>query len=341
VNGRDDRFVELKGILGQYFVRRGQLEQLVSDRLSHNLSDIDAPNDTLRDTIHKVVFWADNQGILCKLVVAAIEERSGRDELQTWCRRRCPRDDCQDAIGTGRPDTPSDRLTVAQQVLEGPVFFDLDDLRKKVWATLSLEPSRVVAFGVAYEDDMFINSLAKWFDISRCLARAQIKDAVNLDPICPTAEPDRVVSMYRTQLDRGDVLLPVRLGGATAATAQQFLTRVRDGYADLARNRLVLLFTAGTEESFPSEIFVLPAPRFTVEEIAAWAGQLIQYVLRKADQRREFGESMLAWAPRAITNDIVETARLNDSLDVRLVYTKMTTVLMQISEDSLAYLAGL
>src|SRR5262249_7388564 len=159
-------------------------------------------NDTLLDTIDKIVDSADSQNMVCDLVVAAIGARPRRSELPIWCRHRCPRELCPSAAGNGRPGTLADPLTVAQQVLEGPVFFDLDGLRKKVWATVSLEPSRVVAFGVAYEDDTFVDSLKKWFDISRCLARAQIKSAISLDSTFPTAKPDRVVSMYRTLLDR-------------------------------------------------------------------------------------------------------------------------------------------
>src|SRR5262249_3326791 len=159
VNGRDDRFVELKKILRQYFISRNQLKQLLSGDLGLNLEDISPLNDTLLDTIDKIVDSVDSQNMVCDLVVAAIRARPRRSELPIWCRHRCPRELCPSAAGNGRPGTLADPLTIAQQVLEGPVFFDLDGLRKKVWATLSLEPSRVAAFGVAYEDDTVVDSL--------------------------------------------------------------------------------------------------------------------------------------------------------------------------------------
>lgn len=324
----------LRGYLKQYFPRRDDLESFLFEHLDWDLEDIVTPNDTLPKVIKKVVSSADGEGALCSLVIAARKARPRRNELTVWCKTKCPRDHCR-----GTADDPSlnlSSLTVERQVLEGPVFFDLDELRTKVRATFARQPSGAVCFGVAYEDDMFVNTLAKWFDISKCLPQAQIKDMINLDPLFtrPTSEQlVRTISLHLKELDHGDVLQPVRLGSATAGATQEFLAMVHSAYSYPGRNRLVLILTAGSEESFPGEIIVLPRPQFTNDQIMAWALELAQYVCKESDES--------AWVPSEIADDIIKTAWLDDSLDTRLVYTKMNAVTKEINHDPDAYLAML
>ncbi|MFC5004656.1 hypothetical protein ACFPIJ_43380 [Dactylosporangium cerinum] len=215
-------------------------------------------------------------------------------------------------------------------MLEGPAYFDLNELRRRVATTLTARDSGVFGFSVAFTDGMFLSELARWFDLD-ILPGADVRATLMLDPLYATANwRTKMLAGYGDILQQRDLVCPVLVTEDTTAEAsQQFWRAAQDHYSG-GRRTLVLIFSASKPALFPEGLVELPVPEFEIDDINLWALRLASYC--STDGRT---------AARRITERIREAAWTDGRLAVRLVYEAMSDVIKAIDNDPDEFLMSL
>jgi Effector-associated domain 1 len=309
------------------YIDRADLEILVFLCADKSLDDIAAPVLPLKTVIFRLVWAAKSEGWLDSLADAVIEDRPDNKLIQDWTRHYRAgetgdhdppardlfvpdRPRIEPQAGRQRPEETAAPGPPAGLALLDSVYFDLNEMRKAIMRARTGAPSRVLGFGVSYSEFVFVNKLCDWL-VSFMGAGTQRKDPMNLRPeLAPVSRRLRQVARYRQDLESANVLCVVLVDTVPPDSVSEFWKMICLDFAEIERY-LVLVFVGDGSTGFPPGVAVLPPPRFDLEDVALWAGEMLS--------RRGWPVSLAdAW-----TKLLCDAALYDGELSVAVLYEAM------------------
>jgi hypothetical protein len=282
------------------YIDRGDLEILIGLSLDKSLDDIAAPVLPLKNAIFRLVWAAKSGGWLDSLADAVIEDRPDNNLVKDWARhyraggagdQDPPAKDLfvpdmtwlEPQAGRQRPEERSSIQWSEETGAPGPpaglalldsVYFDLSEMRRAIVRARMAASSRVLGFAVVYSDFVFVDKLCDWL-IDFIGDGTQPKAPMNLKPeLGSVSSRLREVAMYRDDLKSANVLFRVLVDTVPPDRVSEFWRAISLDFAAIERH-LVLVFVGNETMVFPSEVAVLPRPRFDLEDVALWAGETL------------------------------------------------------------------
>jgi hypothetical protein len=185
-------------------------------------------------------------------------------------------------------------------------YFDLQDIRKAVYAALKAATTSVVGLAISHPEAQFEAKLQRWLEFE---TPAQPITDLSLSPVIAEL-PDHLadVHAHRTDLETAtNLLLKVLVSGVDAEIIEGFWSAV-SGEFGAGPGKLVLLFVGNQATRFPAGVKVIPEVRFDPYDVRDWTGRVVWGRGWPPDVARTWSDWLCAEATR------------NGELSVRQLY---------------------
>ena len=305
LKGKQFRYLQ-EALLGA-FPNRAKLKQMVRFGLEENLDAI-ATGENDEEVVFKLIDWAETNGNLENLLIAARNQDCGGNPGNPQLRRICAE------LLQGQATTKQSHEWL------NPCNFDLSELIRYCFNELD-DQQGLIGLAVPYDKSNF--------PIYFC---ERLQDKLNKSHITiieTTLKPklgsvDRVVGKIKANKDnlqKSDVICRILVDASNQNTSMtdEFWRKISDEFQNNNTNHRLIVIMFGSENSiFPEGVNTLMSPQFTRADANDW-------VIKVARQLTWTQECQQKWKKMMIQDCLDHDDSQEKLLDIEYVYEHLKT----------------
>ncbi|WP_414587360.1 effector-associated domain EAD1-containing protein [Scytonema sp. PCC 10023] len=308
------QFRQLQLALLSAFPNRAKLKQMVRFGLEENLDAI-ATGENDEEVVFQLIDWAESNGNLENLLIAARNEDCGGNSGNSQLKRMCE-------------ELLKIEPTIKQpHTLLNPCYFDLDLLIEE--CLLELEEKRVLfGLSVPCDDDAFRESFCQRLKDEVGRRNIQIKRPLTLNPLVNSVDRAvRVIEGYKQLLHTSNIICPIQVQvfDQNSSIPDDFWLKISATFRDNLEHCLIMIMLGSEDSIFPKRVIKLKPPKFTKAHIHRW-------VVKATTSRGWAEQVMLQWKQKMIAGCCLGNPE-SELLDIRSVYDYLDYTMQLLQQN--------
>jgi hypothetical protein len=316
LKGKQFRYLQ-EALLGA-FPNRAKLKQMVRFGLEENLDAI-ATGENDEDVVFKLIDWAETNGNLENLLIAARNEDCGGNPGNPQLKKIC-----EELLQGQAATKQSHRLL-------NPCNFDLSELIRNSLNLLE-DKQGVVGLAVPYNQDPFLIYFCERLKERIGKSYTDCKQPLTLDHYRTSVDTAvKIIKRYKQLLQKGDVICPIRVAVSDPNSSEEFWQKISAEFQDNFEHRFIIIMVSSECKFFPKSVIHLKPPQFTKADAHEWVLDVTNTLGWREQHRNKWKQCMI--------DECLESEFLN----IRLVYEHLeyTIGLLQQNHTAEAFLQEL
>jgi hypothetical protein len=288
------QFQQLQEALLSAFPHRAKLKQMVRFGLEENLDAI-ATGENDEDVVFKLIDWAETNGNLENLLIAARNQDCGGVPGNSQLKRIC------EELLQGQ--------TAREQshALMNPCKFDLTELIAECRNNL-LGKKGLVGFALPCEDYTFLENFCQRLLDEFKTRNIKKQPHLSLNSkYTSVSQAIKLIQQCKKSLKTGDIIYPIQMSNVSTQKQsitdfwQQISVEFKD---DDCKHRLIIIMWGSEDSIFPQSVLQLNPPDFTESHVVDW--------IFKVSSSLGWGEDVIVqWKDKMIKACLDERKQLN------------------------------
>jgi len=309
-----EQFLQLKKALLSGFPDPAKLKQMVFFGFEkQNLDEIATGN--YDDVVFELIKWAETNGNLENLLIAARNEDCGGNPGNSQLKRIC------EELLQGQTATKQSHR------LMNPCKFDLGELIRSCLNILE-DTQGLVGLAVPYNQDPFLKHFCERLKERIGKSHTDNKQPLTLDNY-RTSVDTAVTTMkrYKRLLQKGDVICPIRVAVSDPNSSNEFWKKILAEFQDpqnFFEHRLIIIMVSSECKFFPQGVTQLTPPQFTKADAHEWVLEVTDNLGWREEDRNKWKRYMI--------DECLESECLN----TRLVYEHLEYTIKLLQQNQTA-----